>query len=390
MNFNRIYFCLLIAQAFMACSEAQPPRLIVGAEQTDKYLPQLLGKRVAVVTNHSGLVKETHLVDTLRALGVDIEKVLAPEHGFRGDRSDGILITDGKDTQTGLPVVSIYGKTKKPTPAMLHDVEVVVFDIQDVGARFFTYISTLHYVMEACAENNKPLIVLDRPNPNGMYIDGPVLDTAYRSFVGMHPIPVVHGLTVGELARMINGQGWLEKGVQCDLTIIPVKHYTHARSYHLPVKPSPNLPNALAVRLYPSLALFEGTDVSVGRGTYQPFLQFGHPSFEGVFSHSFTPSSIPGMSKYPPHEGEVCYGQSLENIVFEPHFTLDYLLLVYRDFEKKDEFFKPYFNTLLGQQNTMKQIEEGLSAEEIRSTWQKDLESYKRMRKKYLLYDDFE
>ena len=390
MNFFKINFCLLFVSLTMACSEAQPSRITVGADQIDRYLPLIQEKRIAVVTNHSGLVKNIHLVDTLLALGVNITKVMAPEHGFRGDRSDGAVIEDGKDTRTGLSIVSIYGKTKKPTPAMLADVEAVIFDIQDVGVRFFTYISTMHYVMEACAENNKSLIVLDRPNPNGMYIDGPVLDTAYRSFVGMHPIPLVHGLTVGELAGMINGEGWLGNGLQCDLTVIPVRHYAHDMTYNLPVKPSPNLPNDLAISLYPSIALFEGTDVSVGRGTYAPFLQFGHPSFEGIFSHSFTPRSIPGMSKYPPHEGQTCYGRLLQDVDCKPHFTLEYLLGVYEKFEHKDKFFKPYFNTLLGQEKTIEQVRNGLPANEIRSTWEKDLASYKTMRKKYLLYDDFE
>ncbi len=382
--------CLAFVIGFATCSEAQQQSIMVGAEQTSTYLPLIEGKRVAIVTNHSALVNNVHLVDTLMTLGVDIVKVMAPEHGFRGDRSDGAEITDSRDTKTNLPVVSIYGKTKKPTPAMLSDVDVVLFDIQDVGVRFFTFISTMHYVMEACAENNKPIIVLDRPNPNGMYVDGPVLDSAYRSFVGMHRIPLVHGLTVGELAEMINGEGWLKGGVQCDLTVISVKNYDHSTTYDLPVKPSPNLPNDLAVRLYPSLALFEGTVISIGRGTYEPFLQFGHPSMKDIFAHSFTPRSIPGMSKYPPLEGVTCYGQSFKNADFEPGFTLEYLLGVYEKFEDRQNFFKPYFHKLTGQSSTMEQIKAGLTEKEIRASWEKDLIAYKSLRKKYLLYDDFE
>ncbi|MEM9858602.1 MAG: DUF1343 domain-containing protein [Bacteroidota bacterium] len=368
--------------------ESDETLLMVGAQRFDRYIPFLKNKRVAIVANHSAMVDKTHLVDTLLARKINVVKVMAPEHGFRGDRSDGAEISDGKDARTGLPIVSIYGKTKKPTQEMLEDVDVVVFDIQDVGVRFFTFISTMHYVMEACAENKVQFIVLDRPNPNGMIIDGPVLDLKFRAFVGMHPIPTLHGLTVGELAKMINGEGWLEDSVTCDLKVITVENYDHSIAYLLPVKPSPNLPNQKSIVLYPSLALFEGTQVSVGRGTQQPFLQYGHPSFKS--DHSFTPVSIPGMSKYPPLEGQKCFGKYLGDTEIQPGFNLGYLLSAYAKFEDKDNFFKPYFNTLMGNDQTMQQVKQGLSEAQIKATWQAGLTAYKTKRKKYLLYDDFE
>ncbi len=376
---------------FSSCVHSQTesdPKIRLGAEQLDQYIPLLIDKRVAIVANHSALVQGTHLVDTLLSHDINIVKVMAPEHGFRGDKSDGAEIANGQDTQTGLPIVSVYGKTKKPTPEMLTDVEIIVFDIQDVGVRFFTFISTMHYVMEACAENHIPMIVLDRPNPYGMVVDGPILDTTFRSFVGMHPIPTLHGLTVGELAQMINGEGWLKDGIQCKITIVPVENYDHSMEYELPVKPSPNLPNQKAIMLYPSLALFEGTQVSVGRGTHEPFLQFGHPSFGSVYSHSFKPISIPGMSKYPPHEGKVCYGKYLANQKIAKGFTLSYLLEAYAAFEDKDAFFKPYFNTLMGNRTTQNQIRDHLTEEEIRKSWKDGLDQYMEMRKKYLLYNE--
>lgn len=383
-----IILSIFCTAACVQSQESTNPKPVVGAEQFERYLPLLADKRVAMVTNHSALVGDTHLVDTLLAKEINIVKVMAPEHGFRGDRSDGAEINDGKDAKSGLPIVSIYGKTKKPTTKMLEDVDLVVFDIQDVGVRFFTFISTMHHVMEACAENGKPLVILDRPNPNGMIIDGPILDLEFQSFVGMHPIPTLHGLTVGELAKMINGEGWLQNGTKCDLTVIPVKNYTHNMSYELPVKPSPNLPDQKSILLYPSLALFEGTQVSVGRGTQEPFLQYGHPNFKS--DYSFTPASIPGMSKYPPLEGEICYGQYLGNMDVKPGFDLTYLLDAYSAFEDKEAFFKPYFNKLMGNDITMQQVKDGLPEEGIKATWQEGLDSYKAIRKKYLLYPDFE
>ncbi|MEM9389976.1 MAG: DUF1343 domain-containing protein [Bacteroidota bacterium] len=385
----KTFIIILSILCLASCAQSQESnsgKLMVGAEQPERYLPLLLDKKVAVVANHSALVGQIHLVDVLLEKNITVAKVMAPEHGFRGDKSDGADISDGKDAKTGLPIVSIYGKTKKPSKEMLEGVDVVVFDIQDVGVRFFTYISTMHYVMEACAEQDKPFIVLDRPNPNGMIVDGPVLDLKFRAFVGMHPIPTLHGLTVGELAKMINGEGWLRNNIKCDLTVIPVKNYTHNMTYELPVKPSPNLPNQKSVVLYPSLALFEGTMVSVGRGTQEPFLQYGHPSFKS--DHSFTPVSIPGMSKYPPLEGEECFGKYLGDKTVEPGFDLSYLLSAYSEFDDKDNFFKPYFNKLMGNEITMQQVKDGLSAEEIKVSWQEGLTTYKVIRKKYLLYSE--
>ena len=302
---NRVLLFLAFLTLQSACArqpadpiEHRPAALVLGAYQFESYLPLLENRRVGMLVNHTSLVGNTHLVDTLQSLGVDIRKVFAPEHGFRGTADAGEAVEDGIDKATGLPLISLYGSNKKPGREQLADLDVIIFDIQDVGARFYTYISTMHYMMEACAENGKKLIVLDRPNPNGMYVDGPVLEPEFRSFVGMHPIPVVHGLTVGELAKMINGEGWLDNGVKCDLTVIAMDGYTHDSEYALPVKPSPNLPNQLSVQLYPSLCLFEATVVSVGRGTYEPFQQIGHPSFTDM-PDSFTPVSIDGMSKYP-------------------------------------------------------------------------------------------
>lgn len=357
----------------------------VGAEQMDVLLPRLRGKNVALVVNHTSLVGDTHLADTLMSSGIRVKKVFAPEHGFRGAAADGEKINDGFDTKTGLPIVSLYGANRKPTPAQLADVDIIVFDIQDVGTRFYTYISTMHYVMEACAEQKKKMIILDRPNPNGDYIDGPIRVPALKTFVGMHPIPIVHGLTVGELARMINGEGWLENKVKCDAEVIPVKGWTHDDFYSLPVKPSPNLPNDQAVQLYPSLCLFEGTVISVGRGTQQPFLVIGNPKFKDL-PFSFTPRPIPGMSNEPPHQGETCYGLDLSNVEVEPRMTLKYLLDFYQKYPEKEKFFIGSFDRLAGTPELKEQIKKGMSEEEIKATWKKDLDDYRALRKKYLIY----
>lgn len=386
-------FTMLLLSAF-SCNAQNSETLtyndeiIVGASRLDQYLPILKDKKIAVLANHSSLIGETHLIDSLLSLDISIVKVFAPEHGFRGNKSDGATINDSKDEKTGLPIVSIYGKNKYLPKEHLSDVDILLFDIQDVGVRFYTFISAMHYAMKACAESNTAFMVLDRPNPNGMYVDGPVLDSALSSYVGVHPIPVVHGLTVGELAHMINGEGWLGEK-QCELTVITTLNYSHDLEYSLPVKPSPNLPNDQSIKLYPSLALFEGTEISVGRGTYKPFLQIGHPAFTDL-SYSFTPASIDGMSKYPPLEGKTCYGYNLEEIDFKPQFTLNYLLEFYERFPKEQPFFKDYFHKLIGNTETMEQIKSGMSEEEIRETWKADLDNYKLTRKKYLLYPDFE
>ena len=368
--------------------------VLPGAYDMERYLPLLEGKRVAVVANQTSRVGEAHLVDTLLARGVKIVRIFSPEHGFRGEAGAGESVRDGVDTRTGLPIVSLYGKHRKPLPEDLADVDVVIFDIQDVGVRFYTYISTLHLVMEACAEQGKEMIVLDRPNPNGFYVDGPVLDTAYRSFVGMDPVPVVHGMTPGEYARMLNGEKWLKKGVQCRLTVIPCRNYTHRSIYELPVRPSPNLPNMRAVYLYPSLCFFEGTIMSVGRGTDFPFEVYGHPEYPD-HTFSFTPRSIPGAAPHPKYEGQTCYGVDLRNIPLRflrdnGMLVLDWLLDAYDEMGKKEEFFNAYFDKLAGSDQLRKQILAGKDKYTIRASWKKDLEAFKKIRKKYLLYPNFE
>jgi len=369
---------------------AQSHPIQLGAERMDQYLSQLQGKRVALVVNQTSVIGKTHLVDTLLQLGVDIKKVFAPEHGFRGNHSAGAIIKDGKDLKTSLDVVSLYGKNKKPSAEMLADVDVVLFDIQDVGVRFYTYISTMHYVMEACAELGKKVVVLDRPNPNGYYIDGPILEPEYKSFIGMHAIPIVHGLTVGELAQMINGEKWLKNEVICDLTVVSCLNYTHDSLYQLPVRPSPNLPNMNSVYLYTYLGLFEGTNVSIGRGTDFPFQVIGRPGSVGAFS--FTPRSIPGVSDNPKYLGKECVGETIpdflsDDILSQNTLNLTWLILMYENNRAEDgEYFKDFFYKLAGNKELRIKIESGMSDADIRKTWQPGLDKYKVKRKKYLLY----
>lgn len=364
--------------------------VVVAAAKTGEYLPFLLGKRVAMVVNQTSTIGNVHLVDSLKNLGVDVKKVFAPEHGFRGDHSAGAVIKNGLDVQTGLPIVSLYGASKKPTAEMLNDIDVVIFDIQDVGVRFYTYISTMHYVMEACAEQKKEVLILDRPNPNGFYIDGPVLEKEYSSFIGMHKIPLVHGLTVAELALMINGESWLNGGIQCNLKVIKCDFYDHATLYKLPIKPSPNLPNMNSVYLYPYLGLFEGTNVSIGRGTVTPFQIVGRPGVKGEIE--FTPKAIAGVADEPKHENQVCGGYEVHDADQEAFFTnpklnLGWLILFYKNNRVEDgEYFKSFIYKLCGTKSLKTQIEQGKSAEEIRASWQPELEKYKELRKKYLLY----
>jgi uncharacterized protein YbbC (DUF1343 family) len=364
------------------------PALRVGAEQFAQYLPQLKGKRVGLVVNQTARVGKAYLVDTLLAQGVGVKVIFGPEHGFRGEAADGATIKDGKDARSGLPVRSLYGATKKPTPEMLADVDVLVFDIQDVGTRFYTFISTMHYVMEAAAEQGKEVVVLDRPNPNGWYVDGPVLEPAHKSFVGMHPIPIVHGLTVGELAKMINGEKWLAGGKQCRLTVIPVAGYTHTTRYALPIAPSPNLPNPHSVALYPTVCMMEGTDVSVGRGTIMPFEVIGAPTQPASRPFSFTPKPNAG-SPTPPQNGKLCYGLDLRETGNNVGFSLKYLLDFYQQSTAKDKFFGKYFEQLSGTSALRQQIIAGKSEAEIRKSWEPALGQYKVLRKKYLLYPDF-
>ena len=372
---------------------ASETALRTGAECMEHYLPLLEGKRVAVCGNQTSVVAKTHLVDTLLSRKVDVVKLFCPEHGFRGQAEAGATIASGKDPLTGLPVVSLYGKNKKPTGEQLQGVDVVLFDLQDVGCRFYTYISTLHYVMEAAAENGVKVIVLDRPNPNGFYVDGPVLEPQYKSFVGMHPVPIVYGMTIGEYARMINGEKWLANGVQCDLTVIKIEGYTHETRYALPVAPSPNLQTAEAVFLYPSLCLFEGTNVSVGRGTDQPFEMYGAP---GMLSgdYRFTPRAIPGVSENPPFKGLECRGYLLhdnaaENLNNPGRLNLSYLLTAYRDCADKASFFlkNNFFDKLAGTDQLRKQLLVGANEEEIRASWEPDLEKFRHIREQYLLYE---
>jgi uncharacterized protein YbbC (DUF1343 family) len=366
---------------------AKDKALRVGADQFDRYLPLLKGKRVGLVVNQTARVGQAFLVDTLLAKGVGVKVIFGPEHGFRGEAADGATIKDGKDSRSGLPALSLYGATKKPTPEMLKDVDVLVFDIQDVGTRFYTFISTMHYVMEAAAEQGKEVIILDRPNPNGWYVDGPIMEPQHKSFVGMHPIPVVHGLTVGELAQMINGEKWLAGGKQCRLTVIPVQGYTHATRYELPVRPSPNLPNAHSVALYPTICLFEGTDVSVGRGTDSPFEVIGAPTQPTTRPYRFTPRPNTG-SPTPPQNGKVCYGQDLRQTGNDIGFSLKYLLDFYQQSTDKEHFFGKYFEQLTGTRSLREQVIAGKSEQEIRKSWEPALGQYKVMRKKYLLYPE--
>ncbi|HEX5170009.1 MAG TPA: DUF1343 domain-containing protein [Cyclobacteriaceae bacterium] len=365
---------------------SEAPHVIVGAEQLSLLLPKLNDKRVALVVNNTAVVGKKHLADTLKDLGVNLKKILAPEHGFRGNADAGEHVNDSVDQKLGIPIVSIYGKSRKPSAKQLEDVDIIIFDIQDVGVRFFTYTSTMHYLMEACAENNKKLIILDRPNPNGSYIDGPVLEPEFKSFLGLNPLPLVHGLTVGELAQMINGEGWLEDGKPCALEIIPLRNWKHEDSYSLPIKPSPNLPNDQAIKLYPSLGLFEGVNISVGRGTQMPFQILGHPDFKDM-PFQFTPASIEGMSKNPPFQDKVCHGIDLRNVKVEPKVDLSYLIKLYQAFPDKQKFFNSGFNAHAGNAKLKEQIISGTSEDDIRKTWQSDLEKYKIIRRKYLLYE---
>ena len=356
--------------------------LILGAERTNTYLPLLIGKNIAILGNQTSMINKTHLVDSLLNLELNIIKVFSPEHGFRGKADAGASIKDTIDIETGIPIISLYGKNKKPTKKQLAEVDILVFDIQDVGARFYTYISTLHYVMEAIAENDIELVILDRPNPNGHYIDGPIREKGYESFVGMHPVPIVHAMTIGEYARMINGENWITH--QCNLTIIEMKKYTHTLHYDPPIQPSPNLPNSRSINLYPSLCLFEGTTVSIGRGTEYPFQHYGAPYLEG--NYNFTPQSVPG-SKSPKHENNTCFGIDLrfqEDYLTE--INLDWIISAYKRCPEKEKFFNNFFDKLAGTNKLRLQIIEGETSKKIKKSWSEDLSNFKKIRKKYLIY----
>ena len=363
----------------------------VAAAQTELYVQLLKGKNIAVVANQTSVIASSiknqepkHLVDSLLSLGINIKKVFAPEHGFRGKADAGEMVKDGFDTKTGLPIFSLHGKSKKPSAEQLKGIDVVVFDIQDVGARFYTYISSLHYVMEACAESGIPMIVLDRPNPNGHYIDGPVLELEHKSFLGMHTVPLVYGMTIGEYGQMINGEKWLKNGIQCDLTIIPLKNYTHDSTYSLTIRPSPNLPNDISINLYPSLGFFEGTIISAGRGTEFQFQRYGAPFFTKS-DFSYTPKPNFG-SKYPKHKGILCYGVDLSDTEKLSSINLEWIIDAYQKTPKTEKFFGKTFTIHAGNTKLQKKIEQGLTAKEIRKSWKKGLKGFKKIRKQYLMY----
>jgi len=369
-------------------------KLQTGAEQTALYFPLLNNKKVGIVTNHTGRIGKVHLVDSMVKAGIDVVKIFAPEHGFRGHAEAGEKVQSDTDPATGIKIVSLYGSHFKPAQSELKGIDIMIFDIQDVGARFYTYISTMHYVMEASAEANIPLIILDRPNPNGFYVDGPVLQPQYQSFIGMHPIPVVHGMTTGELALMINGEGWLKDGLLCNVTVIPVNNYTHATLYELPEAPSPNLQTIQSIYLYPSLCLFEGTVMSIGRGTDYPFEVFGHPKYPDK-DFSFKPESRPGYAAQPPCMGELCYGINLHEyadiLIAKPKLELKWLIYSYNAMHKNISFFQNnMFDKLAGNSELRQQIIAGKTEEEIRQSWQPQLNEFKAKRKQYLLYEDYE
>ncbi|WP_299128892.1 DUF1343 domain-containing protein [uncultured Winogradskyella sp.] len=378
--------------------------IIVGANRTELYLPILKDKRVGVVANQTSVIFKqiastsekspknnsyVHLVDSLLKLNINIKKVFSPEHGFRGKADAGEHVKDGIDSKTQLPIFSLHGKHKKPTKVQLEDLDIIVFDIQDVGVRFYTYISTLHYVMEACAENDVRLLILDRPNPNGNYVDGPTLEKEHQSFLGMHPIPLVHGMTIGEYAKMINGEAWLNNGIKCNITIIELQNYTHQSSYSLPIRPSPNLPNDQSILLYPSLGLFEGTNINAGRGTGFQFQRYGAPFLDkNHYSFSYTP--VPNFgSKYPKHKGEICYGVDLSKVEANRAFSLKYVIDAYKNaIDKSQVFNTKNFTTHAGTAKLQKQIESGLSEAKIKATWKTDLDAFIKTRKRYLIYNN--
>ncbi|WP_193705435.1 DUF1343 domain-containing protein [Tenacibaculum finnmarkense] len=428
MKNNFSYFLLLLtcfSFQFSSCAQQQksmPKKVVtattnltkktlplkIGADRTNLYLHKLKGKNIAIVANQTSVLNvsqraevapntmglktvQYHLVDYLHGYkNINVQKVFAPEHGFRGKADAGETVIDGVDTKTQLPIISLYGKNKKPSQAQLKNIDAVIFDIQDVGARFYTYISSLHYVMEACAQANIPVIILDRPNPNAHYIDGPVLQMAHTSFVGMHPVPVVYGMTIGEYGKMINGEKWLKNtsgnvksSLKCDLTVIPLANYTHNTSYNLPIKPSPNLPNEISINLYPSLCFFEGTTVSAGRGTNKQFQIYGAPYLKKT-PFSFTPKANDG-SKYPKYKGKLCYGENLQKSDKLSGLNLSWLLKAYKESPKKS-FFTVFFTKLAGTKKLQQQIQQGLSEKEIKNSWQKELSEFKKIRAKYLIY----
>jgi len=397
--FFLVYNWLVVLFLFISCTSFTQndgsEKIITASEQTEKYIPMLKGKKVAIIANQTTVIERkkggefVHLVDSLLALDINIIKVFAPEHGFRGKADAGEHVSNHKDIKTGLPIISLYGKNKKPSQEQLSNIDIVVFDIQDVGVRFYTYISTMTYVMETCAELDIPVILLDRPNPNGHYVDGPTLEIEHKSFVGMHPIPLVYGMTMGEYAQMVNGEKWMEGNVKCDLTIIRLKNYTHNSEYNLPIRPSPNLPNDQSINLYPSLGFFEGTIINAGRGTEFQFQRYGAPFFHAdssIEDLTYTPQPNFG-SKDPKFKGELCHGVDLSKVEKLSMVNLKWLVDAYHKTPKDKEFFGNSFTIHAGNIELQKQIESGKTAKEIRASWQKDVEKFKKVRIKYLIYD---
>lgn len=396
---------IFVVIALFSCSvnknvTTQDGGIQTGAEQIKRYLPYLKGKRVAMMANQTTIVGPTHLVDTLRKLGINIVKVFGPEHGFRGNASAGAKVADEIDSATGIPLISLYGGKSKPSAEDLADVDIMIYDLQDVGCRFYTNINALAKMMEACADNKKELLILDRPNPNGYFIDGPILDMQFKSGIGQFPIPITHGLTIGEFAAMLNGEGWLAKGVVCPIKVIPVANYRHSMPYTLPVRPSPNLNTQQSIILYPSLCLFEGTILSQGRGTYFPFTVLGSPKLAGQYSFSFTPKGIPGMAETPLHMNETCYGLDLRTIdpaeIFKAgKINLQWMMELYKAYPEKEKFFDykqskqmGNIDKLAGVAEFKEQIRQGISEDSIRRTWEPGIQAFKVKRAKYLIYPD--
>jgi len=392
-NFKIATLSTLLTFILSSSLICQQKEMLTGAERTSYYLPLLKGKNIGLVVNQTSIIGKVHLVDSLIQMGLNVKKIFAPEHGFRGNADAGEKISDSKDAKTGVPIISIYGSKKAPEKADLEGIDILIFDIQDVGTRFYTYISTLHYVMLSCADNNVPLIVFDRPNPNGHFIDGPMLDLAYQSFVGMHPIPVVHGMTIGEYAQMINGENWLGDNKRTNLQVVSCLNYKHSDIYNLPIPPSPNLPNMRSIYLYPSICYFEGTQISLGRGTNKQFQVLGAPNLNaGDFT--FTPEPKPGAMN-PPQLGKLCRGMDLSGlqelqIKAKKTIDLSYLIQIYRDYPDKESFFLPgmFFDKLAGSSKLREMIQSGYSEQQIKDTWQPGLNQFKKLRKKYLIYED--
>lgn len=386
---NILLFTLFVYSTLLCI--AQENRVVVGAEQVKEYLPILKNKRVAIFSNHTGMIGDKHLLDVLLENKVNVVAIFSPEHGFRGNADAGEHVSSSVDKKTGIPILSLYdGKLGRPSNESMHKFDLLVVDIQDVGLRFYTYYASMVRLMDACAEFSKKMLILDRPNPNGHYVDGPILDMKYKSAVGWLPIPIVHGMTLGELARMVNGEKWLTDSRTCDVTVIPCKNYTHQTMYRLPIPPSPNLPNMKAIYLYPSTCFFEATPVSLGRGTSLPFQVYGHPNMTG-YNYSFTPRSVPG-AKNPPQLNRLCRGVDLSNMSDEDAWKrgvdLSYVIDAYRNLNLNDHFFRPFFELLVGTDSVRKMIMEGKSADEIKATWKDDVERFKVQRKPYLLYQE--